>query len=1658
MLTLVLIIGNFGMAFAAPADFINAQVETSIEKTDNSFKVAADPRVRGLSENSVVRIIVELKSQPVVDYAVNKGVALSELSTREASSVEAKIKDEQKSVKNVIAQNAMFIVYHNDFQNVFNGFSATTSLKNAKAIEDLANVKNVTIAMEYERPKPLMHTSHEIIETYKAWGLSYKGEGMTVAILDTGVDPDHNDMKLITDPSLVELEQAEVESAISNKTVANGKWFSIKVPYGYNYADNNTQILDLGPEASNHGMHVAGTAAANGDPTKGGIQGVAPEAQVLAMKVFGNDPGMPSTYGDIYVRAIEDSVKLGADVINMSLGSTASFVLPESVDPARVAIKNAMATGVIVSVSAGNSNHIGDGLVNKNPYASNPDIGVVGAPSLNPETLSVASIENNKVMAEAVAYKDGEFAFVAAGQLMPKAVFGTQAVNYVFAGLGKPEELAAVEVTGKIALISRGELPFVDKILNAQAAGAIGVIIFNTEAGGEELISMQYPETGTIPAIFAGYTGGMALKALDTTADAWVKFPGTSILALNPNMGKMSAFTSWGVTPSLDFKPEITAPGGKIYSTFQNNRYGTLSGTSMAAPHVTGGTALVLQRIDKEFPELSLEERSKLAKNLLMSTADPLIDKGPYNSSYGLGNYISPRRGGAGVMDVYGATTSNAIVTSANPLDEGLSKVNLKEIGDLTTFEIIVENFGTTDITYELKGTVGTDMVMGGENLLETSGVYSAETISEARPWTGEFPIAYYNPNNDEINEITVPAKGSATIKVQIDLTNAVDWAYNAPLKDLMINGAFVEGFVTLSDKADLTPMLSIPYVGFYGDWDQAPILDDYSYSTTAKPFYGPRNVMAYLTGTTFNFLGINPTTGKLDDNFIVISTNPENPINHARGLFTFLRNAKEVNIDILDAEGNVIRQLARDTYVRKNFYDAGRGSTFTALDSWTWDGTIKNVPAEDGQYYYRVEAVLDYPGARPQTQIYPVKVDGTNPEITNIDYDKYDNVLISSATDNHMVLEYVLVNLDDDSVLMRNATGEFKINDLPIGSYNAALYVFDYVGNYDAELVGPIGETTIPYVNLESPGVLEAYTTNTLPVYGTITDDSPIQSVNITLNEVPVNVNYDSTDNSFSGQLENMTDGVKRLRLTATDRVGNSIDFERKFFVDATPAAIQVSESLSTNVAMEQENMEIPFTVTDNFPHIQVKVNGNILFTKEADYAYLKNEEVFPGALNEALVALVTLEPGENEFVIEAVDFAGNKTYQSIIVYRGDNVINITNPIANTVLSTNVVELNATISENAEHPIASIDATVNGITEVLYTATEAEGDTEASVAPGNVAHTFENVADGLHFVSVNATLKDGNTLSTKRKFFIDTEAPVLTLTGETLESIAVPYETETFNLTASITDNFPGLLVIMNNTVIHEDQIQWATVNAITPSNVLLNELVNLAVGENTFNISVLDSTGQTAAIQVVITRDSEPAFVPLQMNATASRTENVGYGRSTIINGSANAEADWNITVYNTRNEVVTSSDFTNTSEVALEWMPNDQIKLNGTFKAVVTATRGEEVLTDVVEFTVYNYPVKIQNVEVSKLNGNFNVRATVTNLSPEVQDMLLLIQVEDNKGKVMHIGFAEMEDLASGYTMKLGSGFVWNASKYKVKAFVWSGWSSLKPLAESFTIEVK
>ena len=1240
VLVALMVVGNMGYTYAAPYEIIdqNAAGITQVEKFAGT-SLTQDPRAQGLKPYDEIRIVVELEDAPVIDTAINSGVRLEELAPKVQASLESELVMEQTELKGDIEALNIDITYHNEFVNVFNGFSATTTYREAQLLEALPNVKRVVISTEYFLPEPELITSHDIINTPETWDLGYKGEGMLIAILDTGVDPRHDDMQNITNPMKAIYEKAsELPSGLP------GTWFNIKVPYGYNYYDNNLNTLNA---SSDHGMHVAGTAGANGT-----LKGVAPEAQILAMKVFGDDPDMPSTFSDIYVKAIEDSLILGADAINMSLGSTASFLINESEDPARVAIRNASESGVIVSVSAGNSNKFGAGF--DNPYTTNPDYGVVGSPSLNPETLSVASVENTHMPAFALTYADGKIPYLVSGNYDPVVVFENKDIEYVYCGLGYPADFEGKELTGKIALIQRGEFGFGTKIYNAQQAGAIGVIIFNSAAGGNALAGMALGDEEaliTIPSLFVGISDGLKLKN-STATPKTVKFTGEEMSAPNADAGKISSFSSWGVTPNLDFKPEITAPGGQIYSTLQNNTYGLMSGTSMAAPHATGGAALVLQRIDSEFNSLTSLERYTLAKNLLMSTADPIVDKGPYNAAY-LKEYTSPRRQGAGVMDLLGATTSNAVVVEPNT---GISKVDLNEIGDVTTFQVELQNFGDEPITYEINGTVQTDFAYKGYINNEPQGIFNADTFTATAPWEGEYPISV-SKDNTVITEITVPAHTNITLDVEVDLTNAVEWAYNAPLSAVFENGTFVEGFLRFDDKADVVPSIGIPYVGFYGEWDDAPILDVNNYETDDDhpQFYGNMNAMTWLDGDSFRFLGYTPvgydSEGEIDtvaniDN-IAFSPNNDGYGDHIRPIMTFLRNAKEVQIKILDADKKVVRNLSTEYFIRKNFYDSGRSpATFRAYDSWTWDGKINNKTVE-GQYYYQISSKVDFEGAEWQVVEYPVFVDQTAPVIETVDFDETTKQLTITGSDNDSIsLYYVIIN----GQVMPAFGGKLDLT----GQVGEGAFTMDIVAEdnaYNQTVQSYVfNDTLAPEFSMPTPEPLGIFNTRSILFAGTVKDNIGLQSITINMIDVPFEFNADTKTYSFSQSFE-FADGSHDVPVTGTDISGNAYNFERRIFVDTEAPVIEMTQVPPTTiVGNEVTSIQIAGNVSDNYTGLVVKVNGNMLYNHETDVLVVKEPTPVTFTIDPYTV---NLDPGENIITVEAKDYAGNITQVEYKVYR---------------------------------------------------------------------------------------------------------------------------------------------------------------------------------------------------------------------------------------------------------------------------------------------------------------------------------------------------------------------------------------------------------------------
>ncbi|MGG1398868.1 S8 family serine peptidase [Bacillus salipaludis] len=1254
LLILLLVFSTVAQAAVKPISKVskpNHQLANTMKNL--SKQVTIKKKEKAYKSSDKVRVIVEVDGDPAITYATKEGKKFSDLSKSIKTKLESKILSQQKTVKNRLAEKSIKMQFKKNFTTTFNGFSGIIEYGQIKFLKAIEGVAKVTIAHEYQRPevKPDMKYSKEIVEAQKAWeAYGYKGEGMVVGIIDTGIDPSHKDM-VLTDKSKEALTKDKVDSLVKEKGLP-GKFYTDKVPYGYNYYDENDQILDLGPDASMHGMHVSGTVGANGDEDNGGIKGIAPEAQLLALKVFGNDPEMPSTWSDIEIKAIDDAIKLGADVVNMSLGSTGAFVQPE--DPEQVAIQRAVDNGVLMSISAGNSNQFGDGYAN--PLAQNPDYGVVGAPGIANSSIQVASLENNFLDLYTATYsfnnvEAGKAPFFSSSSVDPNKQ-DQKKFEILDAGIGQPSDFEGKDFKGKYALVKRGTLTFVEKTMNAQIAGAAGIIVYNNTSG---ILNMATAPEIKIPQLFVLKIDGDKMKAeLDKGTVVTVDFQGDKQKTPNPTAGQMSTFTSWGVTPNLDFKPEITAPGGNILSTLNNNQYGVMSGTSMAAPHVSGGAALVLERVKKDFPILQGANRVLAAKNVLMNTSMVVEDKGTYNSYYGLHNPYSPRREGAGLMQLYAALSTPIMVTDAKTNE---AKVALKEIKDnKATFTLNIQNFSSKDVTYKVSGNVQTDLALQDEDTglfidqLESQAIYKADSI-DSETGEGDYPISF---NQDEL---TIPARSLKTIDVTVDLHDTVDWGYNAPLDEIFPNGYFVEGFVTLKDvNNDEYPEVHVPYVGFNGDWNKPPVLDAMVYDgKDTESFYGWTGMLTAAGkdqdgNENYNYLGFNPANESLKSKTIAISPDGDGSQDNAIPILTFLRNAKSVEYKIVDKDGNTLRKLKTDTLALKNFNDGGSGEQAYLNPANAWDGKIKNKLVADGQYYYEIDTTIDFPGKEPQKVTFPVLVDTVAPKVTaSLDGTK---LTVDSSDENGSGVAYydILVHgksiFDDEHLPLAGDAKEYTFKEAPVGLVEVVAH--DFAGNTSkVELRGGT-DSTIPFIHVTSPGATGIYTTSTIPVTGYVTDESKISEITVNGKAVKVTWNPEKAQYEFSTTLT-LKDGIRSIPISGTDDAGNKINYlVRDIIVDTTEPVIKVD--VPTKVKPNVTSVDLKATISDNFDELRYFVDGNEEFFKPFKEPYQMR------SLSEGVTTKLDLELGNNTFTLELEDIAGHKTTKEINIFRGES------------------------------------------------------------------------------------------------------------------------------------------------------------------------------------------------------------------------------------------------------------------------------------------------------------------------------------------------------------------------------------------------------------------
>lgn len=775
-------------------------------------------------------VIVELEEDSVMDvFESGYSERFADVSAFTSSEtgkyiVEDLTRGQDSAIRSVKRSGIGFLEFGPTYKTLLNGFAAKIKTADYAALKQLKGVKSVIISEEYEVPvtenygalREYLSAANsdatmnkvDVHSTgiYDTSSVDYNGSGMLIAILDTGFDKSHSMFQRM--PEEQKLEKTDVAdklgelraSELANVTEKD-LYYNAKVPYAFDYADNDANVY---PGYNDHGVHVAGILAGEDDV----VTGVATQAQLAIMKVF-SDNDTSSTPG--ILAALEDCVTLGVDVINMSLGASAGF---SSEDPDGEYRMNEIYSSVrdagislVVAASNSYSSAYGGTYGNTN-LASNPDSGTIGSPASYPSALSVASISGrltpylvcngSTVAFFTEAYSLGSQPYDFVGGMLGTATAKT--FEYVtIPGDGASSDYDMLDVRGKIALVRRGNVNFLDKVRYAARNGAVGCIVYNNVTGS---IRMSV-ETLYIPTCSIPMDAGLQLASQPS---------GTIVIDKNNAAGPfMSDFSSWGPLPSLELKPKITAHGGEIYSAFRNG-YSSISGTSMASPNMAGAVTLVRQYVTEHFPDLNIKERSALVNQLLMSTATIALNEE--------GNPYSPRKQGAGLGSIY-----NSVNTGAYLYVEGTDKTKI-ELGDdpqetgLYQMSFRLNNFSDIPLTYTLSPYVMTEtMSLDNKTVAEKATLFEDAEIS-------------FTAENATIsgNRITVGAGVDTEIQVTVRLSDA-DKKY---LKDNFKNGMYVEGFIKfISNNSDGID-LSIPYLGFFGDWTKAPMFDIDSYTVSA--------------------------------------------------------------------------------------------------------------------------------------------------------------------------------------------------------------------------------------------------------------------------------------------------------------------------------------------------------------------------------------------------------------------------------------------------------------------------------------------------------------------------------------------------------------------------------------------------------------------------------------------------------------------------------------------------------------------------------------------------------------------------------------------------------------------------------------------------------
>ncbi len=929
---MVLSLGTVGFALdeeteaAAPAEEAAEEagstgVELSFEKVDNDIISQRLPLAHDeveedepmYADDELVRVSIVLNGASALDAGY---------APASAGAYRAGLRAEQDAMANKISAQALNgapldVVWNLTLAG--NIISANVEYGQVEAIRNVIGVRDVVIELRYYPTEDDTQniTATEMTGATAAWNLGYTGAGSKIAVVDTGLDTDHqsfdadafqyaiDELNETRETPVVLMTEADVATVWDQLNAAqwldlDGVYRDVKVPYGVNYVDRGYDITHDNDSQGEHGSHVAGIAAANKYIPSGNgyvkaletvkTQGQAPDAQLLIMKVFGKGGG---AYDSDYMAAIEDALTLGCDAVNLSLGSSVAGFTTN--DTYAELLDKLTQFGLVWCNSAGNSyswTHFSTG--DHYLFADDVNYQTGGSPATYHNSLSVASVDNKGFASYVIKASDGSSLFYTETNGYGNEPLNSIPGEYSFIMLtraGSEEEdfaaLGSEIVGGKVAVTWRGGSSFYVKANGGARNGAVATIVANNTAGTISMNLSGY--VFSAPAVSITQNDGYLLMstAEQKEANGVTYYEGTLTISdevLASNVGTpttdiqtMSSFSSWGGNGALTMKPEITAPGGNIWSVNGaipgGTSYEQMSGTSMASPQVAGLVAVLKQYIREEglAQKLGLTERA-IAQSLLMSTARPLYDED--------GAYWSIMKQGSGLADVNNAITARSVIqvtglpasaplSAADSIADGKVKMELGEVNNGFGASFTVTNISDEAMSLYLNGEFFTQWIYGGFIRTEyTDPIFASISWTvngqEYRPaslgldfnndgvsnstdaqvllnWCADETTEIYNLQYADLdgdgNVDTADAKiafellNGAAVELAAGETAVISVAVSYDMSEYEpFNGNYIEGFLYVregeSNDGALGVEHSIPVFGFNGDFSAASMFD----------------------------------------------------------------------------------------------------------------------------------------------------------------------------------------------------------------------------------------------------------------------------------------------------------------------------------------------------------------------------------------------------------------------------------------------------------------------------------------------------------------------------------------------------------------------------------------------------------------------------------------------------------------------------------------------------------------------------------------------------------------------------------------------------------------------------------------------------------------